>query len=105
MSVRVLYDDAEDSAVLYCSTSMWAFGPLFTGEDDRDGQTRAEAFLEWLQADAPYWTYDRTQIGERRDARLLTDAGMQRAYADWMAQEAEQFRKKDENSSWEEPSL
>jgi len=98
MSVRVLYDDQEDAAILYCSTSQWAFGPLFTGNDDHDGQERAAAFLDWLQSEAaPYWSYDKTQIGDRRDARLLTDDGMQRAYADWMAQEEQQFRAKDED--------
>jgi hypothetical protein len=100
VSVRVLYDDSEDSAVLYCSTSGWAFGPLFTGNDEHNGQERADAFLDWLQSDAaPYWTYERTQIGDRRDARLLTDDGMQRAFADWMRQEDEQFKSKDQEAS------
>ena len=92
MSVRILYDAAEESAVLYCSTSMWAFGPLFTQDDDHEAVERAEAFLKWLDEAAPYASYEKTQIGSRRDARLLTDAGMQAAYSDWLAAEAAWFR-------------
>ena len=48
MGVRILQGNGEgDSnyAVLYCSTSDWAFGPLFEDYED------AEAFLKWLVVD------------------------------------------------------
>jgi hypothetical protein len=48
MGVRIIQGDGLGDSVyacLYCSTSMWAFGPLF---EDRD---EAELFLEWLGVD------------------------------------------------------
>jgi hypothetical protein len=46
MGVRIVEDVGADMAVLYCSTSMWAFGPVF--EDSE----QAEDFLDWLPMDA-----------------------------------------------------
>lgn len=40
MSVQII--DNQDGAVLYCSTDMQAFGPVF---DDRE---QAEAFCDWF---------------------------------------------------------
>lgn len=54
MAVRII--DNRDGAVLYCSTEMWAFGPVFDDTDD------AEAFLEWLPKDAR--TYSFVQLQE-----------------------------------------
>ena len=48
MGVRILEGNGEgDSrgAVLYCSVTDWAFGPLF-----EDGE-QAQAFLDWLADD------------------------------------------------------
>jgi len=45
MGVRILYDKESDYACLYCSTSMWAFGGIFYGEEE------AEAFLKWYRGD------------------------------------------------------
>ena len=42
MGVRII--NGTDEAALYCSTTMWAFGPVF---DDYDS---AESFLEWWKA-------------------------------------------------------
>jgi hypothetical protein len=43
MGVRILQgDQASDGAILYCSVSMWAFGPVFEDHD------KAQAFLDWL---------------------------------------------------------
>jgi hypothetical protein len=43
MGVRILSGDKPwDGAVLYCSVSMWAFGPVFENED------QAQEFLNWL---------------------------------------------------------
>jgi len=50
MAVRIIENDADGYKVLYCSTTMTAFGPVFYEEDDVD------AFLEWLPQDARKYT-------------------------------------------------
>jgi hypothetical protein len=45
MGVRILEDRESNEAVLYCSTSGWAFGPLFGSRGE------AEKFLETLAVD------------------------------------------------------
>jgi hypothetical protein len=45
MGVRIIEDKDTDMAVLYCSTSLWAFGPIFAGRDE------AQEFLDWLESD------------------------------------------------------
>ncbi len=91
MSVRILYDADREYAVLYCSTSMWAFGPVFTHEpttdehERMDAQDLAQSFLDWLETTANFGQYEQSLIGApRRDARLLTEAGLSAAYADWL---------------------
>ncbi len=58
----------------------------------RDGEQRALAFLYWLDTEAPYAEYEKTQIGDRRDARCLTEHGLEAAYSDWLRQEEAQYR-------------
>lgn len=65
MGVRIL--ETENNAVLYCSTSMWAFGPLFEDADE------AQAFLDWLGA----------------DPRLLADGHLAEKYSEFLARERE----------------
>ncbi len=92
MGCRVLYDSDQNQAALYCSTSDVAFGPVFSDWEQHDAQERAEAFLRWLQSEAcAYARFEQTVVGARRDARLLTDSGLQSAYSAWLAQEAEQW--------------
>ena len=43
MGVRIL--KGEDYACWYCSTSMWAFGPVFEDE------FQADDFLQWIEGD------------------------------------------------------
>jgi hypothetical protein len=74
MSVRILHDEADEQAVLYCSTTGWAFGPVFGASDDKDARERAEAFLRWLVV----------------DARDPSEKELERRYSDWQAQEATQ---------------
>lgn len=63
MGVRIMTGANEsDGAVLYCSTSMWAFGPIFEDAES------AQAFLEWLGT----------------DPRLLTDSQLERKHSEWM---------------------
>jgi hypothetical protein len=45
MGCRILTDREDRYATLYCSTSMWAFGPIFYGEQE------ALDFLLWLGVD------------------------------------------------------
>lgn len=50
MGVRIIegneaYPGGRTMAVLYCSTTMWAFGPVF------DSVEQAEDFLKWLGSD------------------------------------------------------
>lgn len=81
MGVRILHDTRSDEACLYCSTSDWAFGPVFQAEGHRSAEERAEAFLRWL----------------RIDPREITDqAALERKYAEWRAQEAQQFKSEEE---------
>lgn len=65
MGVRIIQSDEEgDShgAVLYCSVTDWAFGPIF---EDRD---EAESFLKWL---------------DPTDARTLSDGEMENKVAEF----------------------
>ena len=42
MSVQVLEDRETGYQLMYCSTTMWAFGPIFYDDED------VEEFLGWL---------------------------------------------------------
>ena len=60
MSVRVI--EAPDGyKALYCSTSMWAFGPVLHPDED------PFEFLNWLA----------------RDAREYTDSELEKKYYEW----------------------
>jgi hypothetical protein len=85
MGCRILHDAGRDAAVLYCSTSDWAFGPVFTDADDHDADERAEAFLRWLP----------------QDARRYSDADLLTQFAAWRAQEAAQWAR-EEAAQWPE---
>ena len=52
MGVRILSDG--DNAVLYCSTSGWAYGPLFSPSEHQDysAEDMARRFCEWLPMDS-----------------------------------------------------
>ena len=45
MGVHVLENKDDRYKCLYCSTTMWAFGPIFYEDEDVD------EFLEWLKID------------------------------------------------------
>ena len=85
MGVRILHDthshSLNTSACLYCSTSGWAFGPVFDSDDEHDGAERASAFLRWLGG---------------REPRLLTDSELLALHGEWRAQEAAQWLKEGE---------
>lgn len=67
MGVRITHD----CVTLYCSTSMWAFGPVFEDAD------QAESFLQWANK----------HVG--RDLRLLTDEDLSRVHSNWLSSTAE----------------
>lgn len=106
MGVRILHDKDSNQACLYCSTSDWAIGPIFSdGDDGSDAGERAEAFCRWLDSpECPWATFEQhPSLGDRRhDARRLTDTGMQAAYSAWLAQEAAQMAREEaaEAAKW-----
>jgi hypothetical protein len=82
MGVRILanddnsYRDHVGLAALYCSTSDWAFGPVFYDAEGHSARERAEAFCRWLG---------------NREPRRMSDQELEAAYAEWRAQEADQW--------------
>lgn len=60
MGVRII-DDGDGKAAFYCSTTMWAFGPVMKDADE------AEAFLNWLPT----------------DPRKMTDSDLEARYYDF----------------------
>lgn len=97
MGCHILHDRDANHAVLFCSTTDWCFGPVFgDGDDGHDAQERAEAFLRWLETAETWGGYDKSVVvGGRRDPRVLTEEGLQQAYADWQAQEATQWAREE----------
>lgn len=98
MGVRILHDSEHDQAVLYCSTTDWAFGPVFQDSDDgdHDAAERADAFMRWLASPAPKWaSYEKESdvFATRFDPRELTAYSLATAYTDWLAQEATQYQR------------
>ena len=67
MGVCILTDG--DNALLYCSTSGWGFGPLFSkDEQGRDAEQMAKRFLNWLPGDPR--TYQDHQLEKQYSAFL-----------------------------------
>jgi len=61
MGVRIIAGD--DYAALYCSTTMFAFGPVLNDAEE------AEGFLEWLPSDARSYSEPELELklGEYRE--------------------------------------
>lgn len=74
MGTRILGDYKQ--AVMYCSTDGWAFGPVFSDDEDHDADERANAFMRWLKT----------------DARVFTDTELSKKYSEWLAQEDSQWQ-------------
>ena len=55
MSVRIITNESDGYQVMYCSTTMQAFGPVLTN-DDLD----MEDFIKWLPQDAR--KYDQREL-------------------------------------------
>lgn len=89
MGVRIIEGNKDyDGAVLYCSTSMWAFGPVFENGD------AAQEFLDWL----------------KEDPRRLSQRELEMEYHDWLdecqeQQEAEQYELTEEGEAVLKPQI
>jgi hypothetical protein len=79
MGCRILHDRDADLAVLYCSTSDVAFGPVFTDSEhgEQDASERAAAFLRWLPC----------------DPRRLDEPELLARYQAWLVAEPDQYRR------------
>ncbi len=99
MGCRILSDHDSQQAALYCSTSDWAFGPVFTGDREHDAVERAEAFLRWIAVTPTWFQYEQVAPmfrSSKRDPRELTDHGLATAHSVWLAQEPAQWIAEDE---------
>jgi hypothetical protein len=63
---------------MYCSTTAWAFGPVFSDSADgmHDADERVESFLRYVKV----------------DPRRLTDQALELAYSTWLTQEEAQWK-------------
>ena len=98
MGCHILADHYRKQAVLYCSTTDWAFGPVFSEDEshDHDAEERAEAFLRWLATTDAWSAFEKEPLDTgRRDPRILTERGLQAAYQAWRAQEADQWAREE----------
>lgn len=95
MSVRVLHDQRADEACLFQSTAMWAFGPVFHADKNHDAAERADAFLRWINANPPKAPIGR-MLGSPFSICFMKDHEIESAYADWLGQEAEQWKREEE---------
>jgi hypothetical protein len=65
MAVNIIEDQEQQLKVLYCSTTMVCFGPVFYEDDE------PEDFLEWLDG----------------DPRLLADETLNQKVWEWRSQQ------------------
>jgi hypothetical protein len=90
MGVRILIDKDAGQACLYCSTSDFAFGPVFSDKAGRSADERAEAFLRWINAHPI--SNPTSRLFGQFDVRHLEDKDLERAYLTWLVQEEAQFQ-------------
>ena len=79
MGVRVISAHMGAVAVMYCSTTEWAFGPVFGDTDEHSAEERIEMFLEWLAV----------------DPRALPESVLERKYSEWREVEAVLWARKE----------
>jgi hypothetical protein len=75
MGVRIIGD--WQLSTMYCSTTEWAFGPVFSDDNDHDADERIHSFLRFLGT---------------IDPRTLTDRELSRKHTEWRAQEDAQWQ-------------
>jgi len=71
MGIETVTDYETGYQVMYCNTTMWAFGGIFYTHDDED----AMGFLKWHE-----------KVYPKRDVRTLSDETLQDRVSDWRAQ-------------------
>jgi hypothetical protein len=93
MSVQILHDRETDQAVMYCSTSMFGFGPVFGADHGHDAGERIQAFFRWLDSYTPPAgdTHALLNFYRHHDPRALTASGLEAAYLAWLRQEEQQY--------------
>lgn len=73
MGCRILEEREDGRAVLYCSTTGWAVGPVFRSYE------QAQKFLDWLR-DTP--NEEKTVLGlSKSDPRNYTESVLERLYS------------------------
>ena len=70
--IRIMWNHDDTKAVLYCAVKDWAFGPLFSDDNNLTASENARLFLGWLST-----------IGHP-DPRMLTESELEQAHADWI---------------------
>lgn len=80
MAVSIIWDEGDQIAALYCTTSDTAFGPIFTGPT---GDVDAEQFLEWLRENPPHWAVGVPIVGDGCDARDYPADELERIVNHW----------------------
>lgn len=76
MSVQLL-EGPDGDCVMYCSTSMWAFGPVMESREE------ATAFIRYIEECAPWPALK----GLNKDPRVYTDNELERVYTTFKADE------------------
>jgi len=84
MGCRILHDDDNNRAAMYCSTTERAFGPVFHDSDNgHDARERAELFCDWVP----------------KDPRVYTDKELTDKFHQFLTLEDELWAEKDKEDS------
>lgn len=81
MGVRILHNADDSMAILYCSTSDFAFGPVFHETDAAMASDNAATFVNWLR-----------ETGRAADPRSLNDSQLSKAWSEWFQEVSELLR-------------
>jgi len=79
MAVEIAHDTHRQVAVMYCTTTDTAFGPIFQGPGCAED---ADDFLNWLPRNADL-TLTLPLVGHGEDPRDYTDTGLERMVQRW----------------------
>lgn len=80
MSIEILEQNGR--AVMICTTTDWAFGPVFDGKDE------VLSFLQWLKANPqPDRMVTRLLGLNADDPRSYDDGELERLYLEWLNRE------------------
>jgi hypothetical protein len=79
MAVEIIHDTRREIAVMICTTTDAAFGPIFTGPGCAED---ADDFLNWLPRNADL-TLTLPLTGHGDDPRDYTATGLERMHQRW----------------------